>query len=78
MLTECESLLLSSVADVVLAGAMFTSRAKLMQSHTETDSYAVTDTTGNLDAYGHTVLKIERLGFNEGHTRVRWVVSVAE
>jgi len=78
MVTECEALFTSAIADVLLSGPMFNARALLQQDHTETDSYSVTDTTGNLDTYGHTISKVERLGYNEGHTRVRWVASVAE
>lgn len=76
--TECEALIVSSVADVLFSGSMFSSRVLLQQDETETQSYAVDDIDGNLDCYGHTIAKIELIGYNEGHTRVRWVVSIAE
>tara|TARA_Y100001938_G_scaffold148171_1_gene231150 strand:- start:513 stop:1205 length:693 start_codon:yes stop_codon:yes gene_type:complete len=78
LMTECEMLVTTAVADVLLAGPMFTSRGVLYQSHTESDAYSSTETSGNLDVYGHTVTSVERIGFNDGHTRIRWIASVAE
>ena len=76
--TQCDILLTSAVADVVLAGPLLQGRVMLMQDHTQSDAYSVTDPGGNLDCYGHTITKIERIGYNEGHTRIQWVASLNE
>lgn len=78
MVTECEMLVTTAVADVLLAGPMFTGRALVQQDHTESDAYSVTETSGNLDVYGHTVSSVQKIGFNDGHTRIKWIGSVAE
>ena len=76
-IVKCEALLLTEVADALFNGPMFSSRAKLMQDSASATGYSVTAPTGYLDTYGHTIDTISKIGYNDGHTRVRWIATVS-
>ena len=75
-IVKCEALITTEQADTLLQGPLFSSRAKLFQDHTSSTAYSATATTGNLDTYGHTIDSIQKIGYNDGHTRIRWIATV--